>query len=38
MDTHVIITRPLLNNVSRILDNRYHVLVIYFKYSAVVNI
>jgi hypothetical protein len=38
IDTHVIIIRPLLNNVSRILDNRYHVLVAYFKYSAVVNI
>ena len=38
IDTNVIITRPLLNNVSRILDNRYHVLVAYLKYSAVVNI
>ena len=38
IDTHVIITRPLLNNVSIILDNRYNVLVAYFKYSAVVNI
>ena len=36
--THVLITGPLLKKVSRILDNRYHVLVAYFKYGAVVNI
>ena len=38
IDTQFAITRPLRNNVSRILDNIYHVLVAYFKYSARVNI
>ena len=39
IDTHVVITGPLLNKVSRILDSRYHVVLFaYFKYSYVVNI